>query len=369
MASRTERGGESLFSSQWRRQFRRRVLAWYRRHARELPWREDSDAYRIWVSEIMLQQTQVATVEPYFRRFVAAFPDVHALAAADPEQVLRLWEGLGYYRRARQLHRAAVLIESEHDGRFPRERQTLERLPGIGRYTAGAILSIAYDQREPVLEANTTRLLSRLLAIEEDVTRTATQKKLWQAATEVLPRKNAGALNQALMELGSQVCTPREPHCPKCPVAPHCRAFAIGRQQEIPPPKPQPKIEQVHEAAVVVRRRGRVLLLERREGERFAGLWDFPRFEIRRRRGASLRRELAENVRELTGVDIEAGQRFATLRHGVTRFRITLYCHEAECVAARRGKAPRRLKWITLGQLDALPLSTTGRKISRLIGG
>ena len=208
------------------------------------------------------------------------FPTIETLARADEHEVLRLWEGLGYYRRARQLHQAAKIIVAEHGGRFPRDPQVVRRLPGIGRYTAGAILSIAFDAREPILEANTLRLLSRLLAYAGDPRSTEGQRLLWAMAEILLPRRGAGRFNQALMELGSEVCTARSPRCDVCPLAVLCRANQQGRQQEIPPPKTKRPVEAVREAAVLVRRRGRVLLLRWPEGRRWAGLWDFPRFPI-----------------------------------------------------------------------------------------
>jgi A/G-specific adenine glycosylase len=182
-----------LPTADWLRRFRRGLKTWYRRHARDLPWRHHGgDAYPVWVSEIMLQQTQVATVRPYFARFLAAFPTIKDLARAEEQQVLRLWEGLGYYRRARQLHQAAQVIMAEHGGKFPHDRQAVRRLPGIGRYTAGAILSIAFDAREPILEANTTRLLARLLGYRGDPASSAGQGLLWALAEQVLPSREAG---------------------------------------------------------------------------------------------------------------------------------------------------------------------------------
>jgi len=361
----------------WRRSFRRRLLSWYAASARDLPWRRSSDAYLIWVSEIMLQQTQVATVVPYFERFVRAFPTVEALARADEHDVLRLWEGLGYYRRARQLHQAAGIIAAEHGGRFPRDAATVRRLPGIGRYTAGAVLSIAFDLPEPILEANTTRLLSRLLAYGGDAASAAGQRLLWTTAAALLPDRRAGRFNQALMELGSEVCRARLPQCDACPVRMLCRARANGLQAEIPPPKRKPPTESVHEAAVLVRRRGRLLLLRYPPGRRWAGLWDFPRFPLRATEPAAIGRELEENVRTLTGVIIRPGEHLRTIKHGVTRFRITLDCYRAEYVAtdgatARAGKPPVapdvEIRWLRPAELDRYPLSTTGRKMARLAG-
>jgi A/G-specific adenine glycosylase len=355
-----------LPDSAWLRSFRRRLPAWFDRNARKLPWRRNRDPYAVWVSEIMLQQTTVATVIGYFDRFLKTFPTIHALAAADEHDVLRLWEGLGYYRRARQLHRAAKLIAAEHGGRFPSDPDVVRGLPGVGRYTAGAILSIAFDARQPILEANTLRVFSRLLAYDGDPHSTAGQQVLWAMAEAVLPQKGSGRMNQALMELGSEVCTGRAPHCEACPVASLCRANQEGRQLEIPRPKPKRSIEAVRQAAVLVRRRGRVLLLRWPEGQRFAGLWDFPRFPITCKRPAELHRELAENVLALTGVMIAPDRRIKTLTHGVTRFRITLDCYEAEYLGTDNKTCKLETRWLRPSELDAYPLSSTGRKLAQL---
>ncbi len=356
-----------LPDSAWLRVFRRRLGAWFDRNAKDLPWRRRKDAYAVWISEIMLQQTQVAAVCNYFTRFLRAFPTVHDLAAADEERVLRLWEGLGYYRRARQLHRAAIIIVAEHGGQFPRELEEIRRLPGIGRYTAGAILSIAYGIPQPILEANTIRVHSRLLAYEGDPHSAAGQKLLWAMAAAIIPNKRPGRLNQALMELGREVCKSRTPLCKNCPVALLCWAKQKGLQNRIPRPKPKPKIEEVHEAAVIVRRRGRVLLVKRGDGGRWAGLWDFPRFPLDGEHPAARRKELIDGVQRLSGVNIAPGDLFKTLHHGVTRFRITLDCFAAEYVAEIDEKNTIVKRWIRPAELDRYPLSTTGRKIAEAI--
>jgi A/G-specific adenine glycosylase len=367
--------GQALpFDSAWLRTFRRRLRAWYDRNARDLPWRGTRDPYAVWLSEIMLQQTQVETVKPYFQRFLAALPTIHALAQADEQQVLRLWEGLGYYRRARQLHTAARRIVAEHDGRFPTDPESVERLPGIGRYTAGAILSIAFDQPRPILEANTLRLFSRLLAYDGQTTSSAGQKLLWAAAEAVLPTHDAGRFNQALMELGSEVCRGRTPACELCPAVGLCQAQLRGLQDKIPRPKPRPQFEELSEAAVLVRRRPwvhgarRVLLIQWPEGRRWAGLWDFPRFAIEGHEEAEIHRALVDNVRRLTGVTIAPGEHRKTLRHGVTRFRITLDCYEAEYVSHNGGGEENLTqKWLRPAELEHYPLSSTGRKLAGLV--
>ncbi len=352
----------------WLQSFRRRLLGWYRRNARDLEWRKSRDPYRIWVSEIMLQQTQVATVAEYFPRFLAAFPTVEALAAAPEEQVLRLWEGLGYYRRARQLHRAAGVVMREYGGCFPRELEGVLALPGIGRYTAGAITSIAFDAPSPILEANTIRLFSRLLAYRGDPQQSAGQKLLWAFAEEVLPQRETSIFNQALMELGSLVCTPRAPDCRQCPAMSLCPTYAKGLQEQIPLAKQKPHIENVREAAVVVRRRKQILLMRRGEGGRWAGLWDFPRFALTGGADESSDREVTDKLKELTGVVARPRQLLTTLKHGVTRFRITLDCHLADYVSAgRRPPAEAELRWVEPADFEQYPLSVTGRKLSQLV--
>jgi A/G-specific adenine glycosylase len=322
----------------------------------------------VWVSEIMLQQTQVETVKPYFERFLNAFPDVHALASAEEQSVLRLWEGLGYYRRARQMHQAAKVIFAEHGGDFPRDVDSLQALPGIGRYTAGAIASIAFDEPAPILEANTIRLLCRLLAYRGDPTKSAGQELLWAFAQKLLPRNNAGRFNQALMELGSLVCTPKSPACEHCPVLSLCPTYCAGLQNEIPRAKERKKYEEVREAAVVLRRRGKVLLRQCQSGERWAGLWDFPRVAVPAADGHSRQSQIEARVQQQIGHAIQLGRLLTTLKHGVTRFRITLDCYDAACVArGARRRMRDNVRWIAPAELPELPLSTTGRKLAEFV--
>jgi A/G-specific adenine glycosylase len=313
----------------------------------------------------MLQQTQVATVIPYYERFLRRFSTVSALARASQQQVLRHWEGLGYYRRARQLHAAARQIEQEYGGKFPTTIERVRELPGIGRYTAGAILSIALDQRHPILEANTIRVLSRLLAYTGDPGSRDGQRYLWALAENVLPRRRVGDFNQALMELGSLICTPRHPACGKCPVARICPTNELGLQEEIPRPKQKAEYVPRREAAVVVQAAGKILLRRCGKGERWEGLWDFPRFPLSPARGKKLERELVEGVASLTGLHVSLQRPLATIRHGVTRYRITLHCHLATC--ALPGRTKQQQRWVTVMQATNYPLSVTGRQICQLL--
>lgn len=365
MATATER--KTFFSSAQKQSLRRRLLAWYAKHARDLPWRKSRDPYRVWVSEIMLQQTQVATVRDYFARFVKAFPTVQKLAAADETDVLRLWEGLGYYRRARQMHAAAKQLVDERDGQFPSESAALQQLPGIGRYTAGAIASIAFDKRAAILEANTIRLLSRLIAYRASPHSTAGQRVLWQVAEDILPQKDVAKFNQALMELGSLVCTPTDPKCDECPLATVCAACELGLQQEIPHAKPRATVTDVREAAIVIRKNGSILMRQCGPSERWAGLWDFPRFELEATGPLFARKEIVEKVAEQTGITCEPGALLKTMKHGVTRYRITLECYEAAYKSGRvQATTAADVTWLPAKNLLSLPLSTTGRKIASL---
>lgn len=357
------------FTSQQKQAFRRRLLAWYAKHERDLPWRKSRDAYRVWVSEVMLQQTQVETVRSYFQRFMQAFPSVGDLAAAEEQQVLKLWEGLGYYRRARGLHAAAKVVANELGGDFPQTVAELMKLPGIGRYTAGAIVSIAYDKPAPILEANTIRLLTRLVAYRDDPTKSAGQKLLWGVAAELLPRKDVSRFNQALMELGSLVCTPKEPNCDECPVASICKAKQQDVVDKLQPTTKKTVYTEVREAAVVVRKGNAVLLRQCAADERWAGLWDFPRFAIDAEGPLFAKRELEQKLVDQTGISANAGPLLKTLKHGVTRYRITLDCYEAIHQAGRlKSTKASPAKWVVPAKLANYPLSTTGRKIAKLLG-
>jgi A/G-specific adenine glycosylase len=357
-------GANVFIRSAWKRALATRLLKWFAGAARDLPWRRTKDLYAIWISEVMLQQTQVATVIPYWERFLKRFPDAAALAAADEQEVLRLWEGLGYYRRARQLHAAAGQIVNAHGGRFPATFHEVRELPGIGRYTAGAILSIGLDQRLPILEANSIRVLSRLTAFRGDPKSAAGQQHLWSIAEQILPPSACGAFNQALMELGSEVCSARAPVCQRCPVAELCAARRSGLVDSIPRSSQRKAYEEVTEVAVIVRERGHVLLRQCQSGERWAGLWDFPRFAAADE--ATLAEQIATRTRELAGVCVRAGERLATLKHSVTRFRIQLHCYVARRTTRSRRTA-QTARWVALPDLPGYPLSTTGRKISRLL--
>jgi A/G-specific adenine glycosylase len=347
---RTPRGPRDLAG------LRRALLQWYRRNARALPWRESRDPYRVWVSEIMLQQTQVATARGYFQRFVSRFPTVRTLAGAPLERVLAAWSGLGYYRRARHLHEAAGIVVREHAGRVPSEPRAFGALPGVGRYTLGAVLSIGFGAPLPVLDGNVARVLSRLMMRPWSVRRPADAKALWALAERLLEPAAPGEWNQALMELGATVCTPRAPQCQACPVTRFCRARAAGRQLEFPPVAPRRAGVRVRRAVVLVESRGRVLLV-RRTGALLDGLWEPPGVELADREPAE--RALARELARL-GVRGTLAATPARIRHTITHR--TFHTEVWRC--APRAPLPRtsaRLRWVARGKRD-LALSSLARR-------
>lgn len=354
-------------SDPWRTRVRRRLLRWFKKNARSLPWRDRaSDPYSVWLSEVMLQQTQVSTVIPYFNRFLEKFPTVTDLAAAEEATVLQLWEGLGYYRRARQLHAAAKQIVESHGGKFPTQYDDVLALPGIGRYTAGAILSISTGQRLPIVEANTQRLYSRLIASTNHPTDKAANALLWEFAERILPRRDSGQFNQAAMELGALVCTPQQPDCPNCPLQSCCAAHEKGLETIIPGKVKRIQYEARDEYALLVRHPDRhaYFVYQVPAGQRWAGLWDFPRFGPPH---ASSLDGAIRQARQDFGLEIKAGDLATTIRHGVTKYRITLYAHHVHWQSPGPGSLEENQQWQTPEQLQSLPLNTTGRKLANLL--
>jgi A/G-specific adenine glycosylase len=322
-------------------------------------------AYPIWVSEVMLQQTQVTTVVEYYKRFLAAFPTLDALASADEQDVLRLWEGLGYYRRACDLHRAARILRDCHQGEIPNDPAALGELPGFGRYTVGAVLSQAYDHQLPILEANSARVLSRFFGVREDPRLTATRKTLWRLAEVILPRAHVGDFNQALMELGALVCAPASPRCKECPLSRYCTARAAGLQEEIPVGPNPPKIERVREAAVVVRRGQNVFLVQRPPEGRWASLWEFPHDAVE---NEDFDVAAGRMLLALTGLDAEIGSELLTVRHGFTRFRITLVGVEAVFRGGEFRPGPYvQGVWLDPKDLLDFPVSSPQRRLAETL--
>ena len=303
--------------------FRQSLMTWYDGHRRDMPWRETRDPYAVWISEIMLQQTRVDQVLPYYERFMARFPTVVDLGAASLEEVLKAWEGLGYYARARNLHRAARKIIDRHGGRIPDDQGQIATLPGIGPYTAAAILSIAYGRDLPVVDGNVVRVLSRLFHITDDPAVSATKKRMGGLAERLLAKGRAGDFNQAMMELGATICTPRQPRCGACPVGDQC----IARQKLPDPsvlPRKQPRKQRPHHhvAAGMVHKENEMLIVQRPLDGLLGGLWEFPGGITKD--GADGEEFLVRELKRALGIDIRVDRPLATVRHAFTHFEITL---------------------------------------------
>jgi A/G-specific adenine glycosylase len=327
------------------------LLKWFAAEARDLPWRRTSDPYGIWISEIMLQQTQVKTVIPYFERWMDSLPAVADLAKAKPEKVLKLWEGLGYYRRARHAQAAAQAIVDNHGGRFPDNFEHIRALPGIGRYTAGAISSIAFHQPTPILDGNVMRVLSRIFGVAGDPREKETNAKLWDLAQELVSVdvRHCSKLNQSLMELGALVCTPREPRCLLCPVRQDCFAFQTGRVDEFPQRTQRPKVTERRFIALVAMNKNRFLVRQRAGDVVNAHLWEFPNIEI----------DLTENnlAKVAKPFQIIEGKPLCRIRHSITRYRILLEAFHANAADGTPGV------WKTIAELNRLPLTSAHRKV------
>ncbi len=350
-------------------ELRAALRAWYRAHARDLPWRRTRDPYRVWVSEILLQQTRVETALAYYERFVAALPDVAALAAASEERVLKLWEGAGYYARARNLHRAARLVVAQRGGALPRNAAEWAELPGVGPYTSAAIASIAGGEPVATVDGNIRRVLARLFLVRRPVAEPATQAELWRLARRLLDREAPGEFNQALMELGARVCTPRRPRCTECPVARWCAAQAAGLQAAVPVRQRRVATPRVRALAALVRRGGRVLLVRRTRPGLLRGFWTLPAEECRPRERAT--DVLQRAVRGVLGgrARLVETRLLGAVTHVFTHRMLSVKVYECRVgsvmIAARSAAGVR---WVSPGQVGALPLSRLDRKLLAVAG-
>lgn len=339
----------------------RSLLQWYHQQGRTLPWRGESDPYKIWVSEIMLQQTQVKTVIPYYHRWLAQFPTLEALAKADQQQVLKAWEGLGYYARGRNLHKAAQRILKDYRGIFPQQLDQVLKLPGIGRTTAGGILSAAFNQPVSILDGNVKRVLARLTALS--VSPGKVMPQLWQLSDQLLDLDHPRDFNQAIMDLGATICTPKNPACLLCPWQKHCQAYDQGIQNELPiremtSPLPHKNIG----VAVIWNEQGQILIDRRLEGGLLGGLWEFPggKIEAGETYEDCIRREIQEEL----GIDIEVCDRLITVDHAYTHFRITLNVYHCRYVEGEPQPIEcQEIRWVTLDEIDQFPFPKANSQI------
>ena len=342
-----------------KRSIQQALLKWYTAHARVMPWRARKplvpNPYHVLLSEAMLQQTQVATVINYFNRFITAFPTVNDLADANEQQVLKLWEGLGYYRRARNLHACAKQIVTEHNSIVPNTVDALLKLPGIGRYTAGAIASIAYDVPAPILDGNVVRVLSRWFAIPQSTDDKQTKELLWDLAQQLVSKKRAGDFNQAMMDLGATICTPKSPACLTCPLTKHCQAYEQGLAENLPKRTPRVKPTAVTHHVISIQRNGKHLLTQRPANGLWSNMWQLPTFE------AVTEKQLQAQIKSVLGLTLGTLEKVQTFKHQTTHRTIT-FKHWAASQPAGRLKSGAGI-WRKLNDLDDLPLANPQLKV------
>lgn len=342
--------------------FQKQLMQWYKIHKRALPWRETCDPYKIWISEIMLQQTQVSTVIDYYYRFIERFPTVEALANASLDEIMKAWEGLGYYARARNLHKAAKEILQRFHGKMPETLEDLLSLPGMGKSTAGAVLSLGYGKPAPVLDGNVMRVFARLFRITENVQHASVIKSLWEIAEKLLPSKNVRAYNEALMELGAMICKPQNPRCNQCPVASFCQAFKYSVQNELPVKSPKRPLPHFHVTAGIIWKDNHILITQRPPKGLLGGLWEFP--GGKQEKGETLSECLIREIREELDLEIEILRPLVSVKHAYTHFKITLHAFECKY---KSGKLSLRecmnAKWIRPEEIENFAFPGADRKI------
>lgn len=339
------------------------LLYWYYNNKRDLPWRKTDDPYKIWVSEIMLQQTRVDTVIPYYHRFIEAFPNIETLANADLQKVLKLWEGLGYYSRGRNLHSGARYLLDHHDGKVPDNRDELLKVKGIGPYTAAAILSIAYGKRYAVVDGNVLRVLSRYFGIRDDIRSGAVIDEIQNLADTILPDEQPGDFNQAVMELGATVCKPSSPLCNYCPLSPGCSAWNQSLTSVIPYKSPRKKIPHHHIAVGLILNPDKELLISLRpEQGMLGGLWEFPGGKVEQHE--TLQEALHRELDEELGIKVHSGSEFVRLKHAYSHFKITLYAYWCKIEdGVPKAKSSQKISWVSVRELDEFPFPKANKMI------
>lgn len=337
--------------------FSRSLTGWYKNNARRLPWRETRDPYKIWISEVMLQQTTVNAVIPYYQKWIKTFPTVDALKNAPSQEILKAWQGLGYYQRAKNLHKAAQIVCAQYGGRLPQAPGTLRKLPGFGPYTTGAVASIAFDLPCTIIDANVRRVVMRLLALEGHAD-TSQDPKIEEFLQKVMPRKNAGTFNQALMELGALVCRNHEPLCLLCPVKAHCAAYEKGIQEIIP--KPKKRIIQDMDVAIGILHRGNKYLIQKRPSKGLlADLWEFPGGKIEK--GETPQEALKRELKEELDIGIVSIRHLMNVQHFYTQFRVNLHVFHCQPTSYPRPHILR--KWLPVNKLTEYPMPSGSAKI------
>ena len=348
------------------RQFQDNIQTWYTAHHRTLPWRENHDPYRVWTSEVMLQQTQVKTAVPYFLNFMDRFPTVHDLAGADLEIVLKMWEGLGYYARARNFHKAAAMVSTDLNGVIPTDMDQFKRLPGVGEYIGAAVMSIAFGHPAAVVDGNVKRLLARVYALSDPVNRPGSHKKFKPYADRLLDRRDPGTFNQAMMEIGALICTPKNPKCPACPVSKFCMAFKTGQVTDYPRRVKAKKVPTYQIAAGIVRKKGLLLITRRKLDGLLGGLWEFPGGKLNKNEDAAT--ACIREIREETGITAKIDAHLTTVLHAYTHFKIQMDVFYCSFVSGRvRLNGPMDFCWVKLEDLDQFAFPKANLKFIPLI--
>jgi A/G-specific adenine glycosylase len=348
-----------MIQSSSTRNIQKKLLKWFKKNGRDLPWRKTRDPYAIWVSEIMLQQTQVITVIPYYRKFLNAFPTVGDLARANLSNVLKVWEGLGYYSRARNLHRASQIVLHRFRGVIPHDVKDLLSLPGIGRSTAGGILSFAFHKDAPILDGNAKRVISRLFAVSDNPTAGKTNHLLWRLSESLVPKGLSNPFNQALMDLGSVLCTVKEPDCARCPLRNACKARASGKSENYPSKRIRKAIPHVESVSAVIKRNGKVLLRQRPPSGLLGGLWEFPNWTMKGKQRSRLSLRLRNHVKKDIGITIKVKKLIGTFRQTFSHFKLTLQVYHCQAINAKR-----KGNWVAIQNLHLFPMSRIHRRIA-----
>ena len=341
-----------------------KLLRWFEKNKRDLPWRKIKDPYAIWVSEIMLQQTQVSTVIPYYQKFLKSFPTLRHLARSDLSRVLKVWEGMGYYSRARNFHRASQIVLNHFHGEIPNTQKDLLSLPGIGRSTAGSILSFAFHKDAPILDGNAKRVLSRLFTVSSNPVKSKTEDLLWQISESLIPKGFSNPFNQALMDLGSMICTPKDPQCPRCPLHRLCKGYLSRKPERYPTKKGRRTIPHVESVSAVIKKDGKVLVKQRPPKGLLGGLWEFPNWRNGGKQRSRLRLRLRNTIKKEMEMNVEVKEFIGVFQQTYSHFKLTL--HVYHCVAMGKNKKGR---WVAVGNLHLLPMSRIHRRIANALSG
>ena len=344
--------------------FAQNVLDWYAEHKRPMPWRETRDPYKIWISEIMLQQTRVDQAWPYFERFMTEFPTVFDLAGADQQRVMKAWEGLGYYSRARNLHAAAKMIVADYDGKLPEEYGEIIKLKGIGPYTAAAITSIAFGKANAVVDGNVIRVITRYFGIEDDIRSTRTTNVVQQHVDELISHEQPAEFNQGLMEIGSTVCSPSKPDCEHCPILMGCQAASSAKTESIPYKSPAKKKPHKHIGVGIIEREdGKVLIALRPENVMLGGMWEFP--GGKQEAGETIQQTVERELQEELGVEVVAYQEFMKLKHVYSHFSITMHAFLCQIISGEaRPKASQEIRWVEVSELEQYPFPKANKQLT-----